>query len=62
MRNERRCFAVKLIKGGQLQLIGFLSIKERIAYCQNKENHARPITMKQWKEIPKDMKGEKHGN
>lgn len=56
MRQVRRCFAVKLIKGGQLELIGFFSENERKVYCNVKENHAKPITMKEWKEIPKDMK------
>ena len=56
MRNERRCFAVKMVKGGKLQLIGFFSASERDSYCEIKENHTRPVTMKQWKEISKDMK------
>lgn len=56
MRNQRRCFGVKLQKGGKLQLVGFLSEQERKETCENKENHTRPITMEQWKRIPKDMK------
>ena len=56
MRNEKRCFAVKLLKGGKLQLIGFFSQDERKAFCEVKENHSRPITMADWRKIPKDMK------
>ena len=56
MRNMRRYFAVKLLNGGKLKLVGFLSEKERKEVCIVKENHTRPITMKQWREIPKDMK------
>ena len=55
MRQMRRCFGVQLIQG-KLKLIGFLSESERDAFCKEKENHTRPITMKQWREIPKDMK------
>lgn len=56
MMQVRRCFGVKLLKGGKLQLVGFFSEKERNEYCVIYENHTRPITMKQWKELPKDMK------
>ncbi len=56
MRQLKRCFGVKLISGGKLELIGFLSEQERIEYCSIKENHTRPVTMAQWKQIPKDMK------
>ena len=52
----RRCFGVKLLKGGKLQLVGFFSESERKKCCDVKENHTRPITMKQWREIPEDMK------
>ena len=52
----RRCFGVKLIKGGKLELIGFLSDEERTTYCDIRENHTRKITMTEWKKIPKDMK------
>lgn len=56
MRQVKRCFGVKLISGGKLKLIGFLSEQERTEYCSIKENHTRPVTMAQWKQIPKDMK------
>lgn len=56
MQQIRRCFGVQLINGGKLKLIGFLTKTERTEFCNNKNNHCRPITMKQWKEIPKDMK------
>lgn len=56
MRQMRRYFAVQLISGGKLKLIGFLSESERKAFCEEKENHCRKVTMKQWREIPKDMK------
>ena len=56
MMQNRRCFGVKLSKGGKLELIGFFSDKERKEYCDTRENHTRPITIKQWREIPKDMK------
>lgn len=56
MRQAKRCFGVRLMKGGKLELVGFFSEKERTEYCGVKENHTRPITMKEWKEIPKDMK------
>lgn len=45
-----------MISGGKLQLVGFFSTDERDAYCKDKANHTRPITMKQWREVPKDMK------
>jgi hypothetical protein len=56
MMQERRCWAVTLRKDGKLELKGFFSQTERKAICEVKENHTRPITMKQWREIPKDMK------
>ena len=56
MMQERRCWAVTLRKDGKLELKGFFSQAERKAICEVKENHTRPITMKQWREIPKDMK------
>lgn len=56
MMQERRYFAVQMVKGGKLQLTGFFSYNERKEFCNEKENHARPVTMKQWREIPKDMK------
>lgn len=52
----RRCFGVKLLKDGKLQLVGFFSESERRECCEVKENHTRPITMKQWRAIPEDMK------
>ena len=52
----RICFGVKLLEGGKLRLIGFLSQNERKEFCELKENHTRPITMKQWENIPKSMK------
>jgi hypothetical protein len=57
MRQQKRCFGVKLISGGKLKLIGFLSEQERAEYCGIKENHTRPITMQAWRKVPKDMKG-----
>jgi hypothetical protein len=57
MRQQKRCFGVKLISGGKLKLIGFLSEQERAEYCGIKENHTRPITMQEWRKVPKDMKG-----
>ena len=56
MMQNRRYFAIILKKGGKLQLVAFYSTKERKEYCDIKENHARPITMEQWRKIPKDMK------
>ena len=56
MRQVRRCFGVQLIEGGKLKLVGFLSAEERDECCKVKSNHTRPITMKQWKEIPKELK------
>ena len=56
MRQLTRCFGVKLISGGKLELIGFLSENERKNFCENKDNHTRPITMKEWKQIPKEMR------
>ena len=56
MMQNRRYFATILKKGGKLKLVAFYSTKERKEYCDTKENHARPITMEQWKKIPKDMK------
>ena len=56
MRQMRRCFGVKLMSGGKLKLIGFLSDDERQNFCKVKENHTRPITMNEWKKIPDDMK------
>jgi len=56
VRNERRYWIVILEKGGKLRLSALFSRKEREEYCSIKENHARPITMEQWKKIPKDMK------
>jgi len=56
MMQNRRYFATILKKGGKLQLVAFYSTKERKEYCDIKENHARPITMEQWRKIPKDMK------
>lgn len=53
---ERRYFAVELQKGGKLKLVGFLSNNERKEVCSVKENHTRPITMEEWRKIPKDMK------
>lgn len=56
MRNMKRYFAVTLKNGGKLKLTAFFSESERKSFCDNKENRTRPITMKQWREIPKDMK------
>lgn len=56
MRQMKRCFGVELLKGGKLKLIGFLSESERKSVCDEKSNHIRPITMSEWKKIPKDMK------
>ena len=56
MRNQTRYFAVKLLNGGKLELIAFFSSKERAMVCNGKSNHIRPITMNEWKKIPKDMK------
>lgn len=56
MMQTRRCFGVRLQKGGKLELVAFFSESERQKCCESKDNHIRPITMKQWKEIPKDMK------
>lgn len=56
MMQMRRCFGVKLLKDGKLQLVGFFSESERRECCEVKENHTRPITMKQWRAIPEDMK------
>ena len=56
MRQAKRVFGVQIVKGGKLKLIGFFSDSEREQYCKIKENHARPVTMAQWKQIPKDMK------
>ena len=56
MLQVRRCFGVQLLDGGKLQLVGFFSQKEREEFCKDKKNRTRPITMKQWKEIPKEMK------
>lgn len=56
MRQMRRCFGVQLVKGGKLRLVGFLSVAEREDYCKIKDNHTRPITMDEWRKIPKDMK------
>lgn len=56
VRNERRYWIVILEKGGKLRLSFLYSHKEREEFCKVKENHARPITMAEWKKIPKDMK------
>lgn len=56
MMQTRRYFAVELLKGGKLRLVSFFSESERKKCCEIKENHTRPITMKEWKEIPKDMR------
>ena len=56
MRQLKRCFGAKMISGGKLKLIGFLSEQERTEFCSIKGNHTRPVTMAQWKKIPKDMK------
>ncbi len=56
MMQTRRYFGVELLKGGKLQLVSFFSEEDRKKCCENKENHTRPITMSEWKKIPKDMK------
>jgi hypothetical protein len=58
MRQCKRCFGVKIVKesGGKLQLVGFLSHDEREEYCKNKDNLTRPITMTEWRKVPKSMK------
>ena len=56
MRQARRCFGVRLLTGGKLELVGFFSEDERKKFCAIKENHTRPITMAEWKKIPKEMK------
>lgn len=57
MRQMRRLFGVELMNGGKLRLVAFFSENERKAVCENKANHTRPITMAEWKQIPKEMKG-----
>ena len=56
MRQMRRLFGVELMNGGKLRLVAFFSENERKAVCENKANHTRPITMAEWKQIPKEMK------
>ena len=56
MRQIRRLFGVKLLDGGKLQLVGFLSETERKTTCEDKANRTKPITMAEWKKIPADMK------
>lgn len=56
MMQRRRYFAVVLQKGGKLALTFFYSESERKAFCEVKENHTRPITMQEWKNISKEMK------
>ena len=56
MLQNKRFFAVTLKEGGKLKLTYFYSSTERAEYCKIKENHTRPVTLKQWREIPKDMK------
>ena len=56
MMQLRRCFGVQMISGGKLKLVGFLSEQERAKFCGIKDNHTKPVTMSQWKQIPKDMK------
>lgn len=56
MMNRRRYFAVTLKEGGKLELIAFFTEQERKEFCEAKENHTRPITMNEWRKVPKDMK------
>lgn len=56
MLQNKRYFAATLQKGGKLSLIFFYSLSERTEFCNIKENHTRPITMDQWRKVPKDMK------
>jgi hypothetical protein len=54
--NRRRYFAVTLKAGGKLELTAFFTEQERKEFCEVKENHTRPITMNEWRKVPKDMK------
>ena len=57
MRQIRRCFGAQIVKGtGRLKLVGFLSEAERKEFCGNLDNHTKPITMEQWKKLPKEYK------